>query len=79
MSLIGPRPMMPDQQSLYPGRSYYKLRPGMTGLWQVSKRNESEFAARASFDDMYHEQLSLWTDIKILVKTAFVVVRGTGV
>ena len=79
MSLIGPRPMMPDQQSLYPGRSYYKLRPGMTGLWQVSKRNESEFSARASFDDAYHEQLSLWTDIKILVKTAFVVFRGTGV
>ncbi len=79
MSLIGPRPMMPDQQSLYPGRAYYKLRPGMTGLWQVSKRNESEFAARAEFDDTYHADLSFWVDMKILVKTAFVVVRGTGV
>ena len=79
MSLIGPRPMMPEQQSLYPGRAYYKLRPGMTGLWQVSKRNESEFTARASFDDAYNANLTLWMDIKILIKTAFVVVRGTGV
>ena len=79
MSLIGPRPMMPEQQSLYPGRAYYKLRPGMTGSWQVSKRNESEFAGRAAYDDAYHAELSLWTDIKILVRTASVVVRGTGV
>ena len=79
MSLIGPRPMLPEQQSLYPGRSYYKLRPGMTGFWQVSKRNESEFAARAAYDDAYHYQLSLWTDIKILFRTALVVMRGTGV
>jgi len=51
----------------------------MTGLWQVSKRNESEFAARAAFDDTYNTELTLWTDVKILFKTAFVVVRGTGV
>ena len=50
MSIVGPRPMMTSQQSLYPGRAYYALRPGITGLWQVSDRNRSSFAARASFD-----------------------------
>ncbi|QMU58489.1 MAG: sugar transferase [Boseongicola sp.] len=78
MSLVGPRPMMPSQQSLYPGRSYYNLRPGLTGSWQVSKRNESEFSERAEYDDRYDMTLSIWTDIKILFQTVAVVVRGTG-
>ena len=79
MSLIGPRPMMPCQQALYPGRSYYNLRPGMTGSWQVSERHTSDFAERASYDDRYDEELTLLNDIRILVETAAVVLRGTGV
>ncbi len=78
MSLVGPRPMLPKQQALYPGRSYYNLRPGMTGLWQVSKRNESAFSERAYYDDSYNLSLSAWQDFKILVQTVAVVVRGTG-
>ena len=78
MSLIGPRPMLPSQQSLYPGRAYYNLRPGMTGLWQVSKRNEGEFAERAGYDDHYDVTLSLPTDAKILFRTVAVVFHGTG-
>jgi lipopolysaccharide/colanic/teichoic acid biosynthesis glycosyltransferase len=78
MSLIGPRPMMPCQQALYPGRSYYNLRPGMTGLWQVSLRNETHFAERAYYDDLYDVTLSAWGDLKILAKTVSVVLRGTG-
>ena len=78
MSLIGPRPMLPCQQALYPGRSYYNLRPGMTGLWQVSKRNETEFADRAYYDDAYDVSLSAMQDLRILAKTVGVVVRGTG-
>ncbi len=78
MSLIGPRPMLPLQQALYPGRSYYNLRPGMTGLWQVSKRNQSAFAERAFYDDSYDMTLSAWQDLKILFKTVSVVFRGTG-
>ena len=78
MSLIGPRPMMPCQQALYPGRSYYSLRPGMTGLWQVSKRNETDFAGRAYYDDAYDVSLSAWQDLRILLKTVRVVLRGTG-
>jgi len=78
MSLVGPRPMLPAQQSLYPGRSYYNLRPGMTGIWQVSKRNESEFAERASYDDLYDAELSFTTDARLLFKTVAVVANGTG-
>ena len=49
MSLVGPRPMMPEQQGLYPGEAYFRLRPGLTGLWQVSERNRTSFAERAEF------------------------------
>lgn len=78
MSLVGPRPMMPEQQHMYPGTAYYKLRPGITGMWQVSKRNESTFADRARFDAQYDRRLSLITDIKLLLATVRVVLRGTG-
>ncbi|MEM6497525.1 MAG: sugar transferase [Pseudomonadota bacterium] len=78
MSLVGPRPMLPDQQELYPGTAYYELRPGITGLWQISERNDSSFASRADFDATYSEQLSLKTDLGVLCATAGVVLRGTG-
>lgn len=78
MSLVGPRPMMPDQQELYPGTAYYTLRPGITGLWQVSDRNDSSFASRADFDATYSEHLSLRTDLSVLFATVGVVLRGTG-
>jgi exopolysaccharide production protein ExoY len=78
MSLVGPRPMMPDQQAIYPGRAYYALRPGITGPWQVSERNESSFAYRAHFDDHYLEDVSLWTDAVLIWATFRVVMRGTG-
>jgi lipopolysaccharide/colanic/teichoic acid biosynthesis glycosyltransferase len=79
MSLIGPRPMMPCQQALYPGHAYYRLRPGMTGSWQVSERHLSDFAERAMYDDAYDADLTMTTDASILVKTIAVVFRGTGV
>ena len=78
MSLVGPRPMMPSQRSLYPGRAYFALRPGLTGLWQVSKRNETSFAERASFDDDYHRRLSFALDARVLAATVRVVLRATG-
>jgi lipopolysaccharide/colanic/teichoic acid biosynthesis glycosyltransferase len=78
MSLVGPRPMMLSQRALYPGDAYYRLRPGITGLWQVSARNESSFAARASFDAEYEQVLSFAVDMQILVATVRVVTRGTG-
>lgn len=78
MSLVGPRPMMPDQMDLYPGQQYYELRPGITGLWQISERNTSSFAKRAYYDDAYNETLSLSEDCRILSATVTVVLRGTG-
>lgn len=78
MSLVGPRPMMPDQKALYPGVTYYSMRPGITGYWQISDRNETTFAARADFDDRYFEDVSLGTDLTVLASTVTVVLRGTG-
>ena len=78
MSLVGPRPIMVDQTALYPGLSYAELRPGITGLWQISERNESSFAERAVFDDAYDDALSFGTDLRILMGTAGAVLRGTG-
>lgn len=78
MSLVGPRPMMPSQKSAYAGTAYYRLRPGLTGAWQVSARNASTFADRAQFDQAYDHDLSLWTDLSILAATPAVVLRATG-
>ena len=78
MSLIGPRPMMVCQESLYDNESYYDLRPGITGLWQVSRRNEASFFERAQIDAKYARRLSFGTDLRILLDTFRVVVSGTG-
>lgn len=78
MSLVGPRPMLPEQRDLYHGQSYFRLRPGITGPWQVSDRNESAFADRAHFDTGYERDVSLGHDIGLLAATARVVVRATG-
>jgi lipopolysaccharide/colanic/teichoic acid biosynthesis glycosyltransferase len=79
MSLVGPRPMMVDQKAQYHGTAYYRLRPGMTGLWQISDRNECDFVGRVRFDETYDRILTLTTDLRALVRTVGVVIRGTGV
>ena len=82
MSLVGPRPMLPDQTELYPEKAYYRaycqLRPGVTGFWQVWARNETAFSARAHHDSLYFRRVSLWTDLFVLLVTVVVVLRGTG-
>lgn len=78
MSVVGPRPMCPEQRDSYPGSEYYWLRPGMTGLWQVNARNMSSFAERAIYDTRYATTISFLVDVGILWKTASVVFRGTG-
>ncbi|MEM6634529.1 MAG: sugar transferase [Pseudomonadota bacterium] len=67
MSVVGPRPMLPEQQALHPGTLYGKMWPGMTGPWQVSACNTVSFSARAYFDD-----LRLSTDLRLILKTVFV-------
>lgn len=78
MSIVGPRPMMVSQKSMYPGTAYYALRPGITGSWQVSDRNEGSFAGRAVYDTKYDADLSMATDLSILLRTVSVVMRRTG-
>jgi exopolysaccharide production protein ExoY len=78
MSLVGPRPMMPTQRTLYPGLAYYALRPGVTGPWQVSDRNESEFAKRAEFDREYERSVTFLSDARLILATLRVVLKGTG-
>lgn len=79
MSLVGPRPMMPNQQIMYPGTAYYALRPGITGYWQTAGRSRTTFEARAEFDAAYEQDLTLMTDVRILARTVGVVLNGTGV
>jgi len=78
MSLVGPRPMMPEQEKYYYGSAYYTMRPGITGFWQISDRNESSFCGRVGHDDAYSERMSFGTDISTLLKTVLVVFKGTG-
>lgn len=78
MSLVGPRPMLPAQRALYPGQAYFTLRPGLTGPWQVSSRNGCAFAERAAFDAAYGQALSFKTDMRLMLATVRVVLRGTG-
>ena len=80
MSLVGPRPCMERQRSLY-GRewdSYCAVRPGLTGLWQVSGRNRLPYAKRVELDAQYVQNWSLWLDLSILARTVTVVITGDG-
>lgn len=79
MSMVGPRPIMCSQREIYPGRDYYEMRPGITGYWQTSVRNETSFRQRASYDADYNMDLSFGTDLKIVAKTFGVVLKATGV
>ena len=78
MSIVGPRPFMVSQRSLYHGQRYYDLRPGLTGFWQISNRNECNFAQRAHFDTAYYRAVSLKTDLLVIFRTVGVILRGTG-
>lgn len=78
MSMVGPRPMMVNQKEIYPNKAYYNMRPGLSGPWQVSRRNNSTFAERAQHDVEYWKDMSFKTDVLILFRTIFAVLRGTG-
>jgi len=79
MSLVGPRPMLPDQLSMYGDPyAYFAMRPGVTGFWQVSARNENHFSFRAQIDAQYHGQISLLCDLGVMLRTVGVMLRRTG-
>ena len=79
MSFVGPRPFMPEQEALYPGTAYYKMRPGLTGFWQITDRNKTTFRARADYDTNYHDEMSLKVDVRVILSTFGVVLRAKGV
>jgi undecaprenyl-phosphate galactose phosphotransferase len=81
MSLVGPRPVVPDELALYgEAKIYYlQVRPGLTGLWQISGRNDLDYERRVSLDAWYVRNWTLWYDILILFRTLLVVPgRGNG-
>lgn len=78
MSLVGPRPMLPCQSVLYPGTAYFRVRPGITGPWQVFARNAKGFADRAKFDTAYVQEIRLHRDLALICCTFGAVARGTG-
>lgn len=79
MSLVGPRPMLPEQRQHYPGTAYFDLRPGLTGLWQISERNGCTFTEPALHDARYSGIMSFSADLRILMRTPAVVLKGTGI
>ncbi len=78
MALVGPRPMMVDQAQYYTGSAYFRLRPGLTGLWQISDRNNCNFVDRVLFDEDYAKSVSFGTDTKVIFSTFGVVLGATG-
>ena len=80
MSLVGPRPIVQEELARYgSGADYYlSVLPGITGLWQVSGRNDTTYAERVSLDAWYAQNWSLWYDLAILLKTVKVVVTRDG-
>lgn len=80
MSLVGPRPEIPDVVKYYPPEYAQRLLvlPGITGLAQVSGRGEIELAKTIYYDLTYIKNFSVWLDIKILFKTVFSVFKKEG-
>jgi lipopolysaccharide/colanic/teichoic acid biosynthesis glycosyltransferase len=80
MSLVGPRPLLRRELPEYgPGISLYeRVRPGISGLWQISGRSHTTFAERMSYDEWYIKNWTLWYDVVILLQTVWVLTKGQG-
>jgi lipopolysaccharide/colanic/teichoic acid biosynthesis glycosyltransferase len=81
MSLVGPRPPVPYEFEIYDiwhRRRVLEVRPGVTGLWQVSGRSSMRFDEMVRLDLRYCQNWSLWLDLKILIATPRAVFTGNG-
>lgn len=80
LSLVGPRPILPQELKLYRGRGslLHSVKSGLTGLWQVSGRNDLGFDKRVELELYYAQNWTFWLDIKILFKTIGVVLFRSG-
>lgn len=81
MSLVGPRPLLDLHLELFADQQLrrHDVKPGMTGLAQVMGRQSLSFTQRTDLDVKYVENLSLWLDVKIIVKTILVVLGADGI
>lgn len=80
MSLVGPRPIVDAEIEKY-GEDYsriFSVPPGLTGLWQVSGRSDTDYHERVSYDSYYLQSWSVWLDLWVLFKTFGVVIQGKG-
>ena len=80
MSLVGPRPIVEAEAAKYDHGFglYLSVRPGITGLWQVSGRNRTTYAERVRLDQFYVVNWSPWLDLYILARTVRAVLGGDG-
>jgi Undecaprenyl-phosphate galactose phosphotransferase WbaP len=80
MSLVGPRPIVHEEVAKYKEAYswYVKTTPGLTGLWQVSGRNQTTYAERVAYDAYYVRNWSVWLDLYLLAKTVTVIFTGYG-
>jgi lipopolysaccharide/colanic/teichoic acid biosynthesis glycosyltransferase len=81
MNLVGPRPIVPKELEHYKGEKrkvFLSMKPGMTGLWQVSGRSNLDYPERADFEISYKAKRSFALDIQILFKTFLVVIKRKG-
>ncbi len=80
MSFIGPRPVTTDEIEKYGDNFDYvfSVKPGLSGMWQVSGRSDTDYAERVAFDSYYIQNWSLWLDIWLIFRTIGVVATGKG-
>lgn len=80
MSVVGPRRIVDDEVQRYGDKAfeYFAVRPGITGLWQVSGRNDVDYDERVTFDEWYVKNWSLWLDLIILMQTVTAVLARRG-
>jgi Undecaprenyl-phosphate galactose phosphotransferase WbaP len=80
MSLIGPRPIVAEEISLYGDdfEIFKQVPPGMTGMWQISGRNDLSYDERIGLDVYYVQNWSIWLDLHILMHTLLIVLQGHG-
>jgi undecaprenyl-phosphate galactose phosphotransferase len=80
MSLVGPRPCLPYEYEVYDDwhKRRIGVRPGCTGLWQVTGRSETSYDDMVVLDIYYLQNISPWFDLQLLLKTIPVIIKGKG-
>jgi lipopolysaccharide/colanic/teichoic acid biosynthesis glycosyltransferase len=80
MSLVGPRPIVAEEIERYGDRFIYytQVPPGLSGLWQVSGRNDIGYEERVSLDEYYVRNRSIWMNLHIIIRTTLAVIRRQG-